>query len=313
MKKLQKNISVVLAALTIMIAPVAYGGKISVSDKIKNTINNHNNSQVRSYLIQHHGFSRNFTISNITLQNGIMKKVDQHIPAPSGKYQLMASTQYLNCGGLAAQREISLTKTKENSSTISTDNSFNAEVSVSAGVSVGEGPVSVEGSVSVSAGYNFNQNKTQSNSSSVEIGDTQSVSFPDKRGVWVFGLYAKVVKTEDLPFWIDFELTNNSILNITSKGKPTGHATFYQDPNYKWGHVALNTGTTINDIANWGKGIKDVNANWIVGILSNVKSIKLSGGAEKVCMAIDINLQRQICTDLRTNEPNLARHGVGTS
>ena len=215
MKNISNIVKVIATAVTLIISNAAFA-EINVGTELANAMN-HQPSIINNLGLDN---SRKWTVSSVALSNAKMKKVNQNIPIPEGKYKLMTTTQYLNCGGLEAGREISLSKTVENSSSVSVSNSFNANVEVSASVGGGVGPVEVSGSVSVSAGYDFNKTDDSSHSTSVEISDTENVQFPDEVGVWIFGLYAKVVESQNLPFWIDFELTDDSILNIHLEAKP---------------------------------------------------------------------------------------------
>ena len=174
-----------------LLAPNVNAGKekIDVSKAIKSHLEN--DAHLKHLVLGHAnltGSSTDWVIGEVTLGNGKMKKIAQHIPVPSGKYKFIASTQYENCGGLEATREIDVDKEVEDDSEISTENSFGAGLEVSAEVSADVGPVSVGGSVSVSASYDFSKGEDYSHSSSVSVKNGKGISYhnatPYQKGVF---------------------------------------------------------------------------------------------------------------------------------
>ena len=197
--KVQVIVLFTLLLTGILVQSTYADSKIEVNKSILKTIKS--DAHLKHLVFGHAnltGSSSDYTITNVTLENGVMKRVAQNIPVPSGKFVFVASTQYENCAGLEATREIEIDKSVENSTELSTENSFGAGLEVSAEVSADVGPVSVGGSVSVSASYDFSEGKDYSTSSSVEIDDDEEVDFTDEVGVLGFCFVCKAGENREI-------------------------------------------------------------------------------------------------------------------
>ncbi len=296
-----------------LLAPNVNAGskKIDVSKAIKSHLES--DSHLKHLVLSHanlSGSSADWVIGEVSLGNGKMKKIAQHIPVPSGKYEFIASTQYENCGGLEATREIDVDKEVEDGTDISTENSFGAGLEVSAEVSADVGPVSVGGSVSVSASYDFSKGEDYSHSSSVEIDDDEEVDFSDEVGVWVFGLYAKRVITEDLPWWIDFVLEDDSVLNINLEHYTKGASVnFFSNNNYSGKKISVKNGEGVSyhNATPYQKGVFDGGINSIDVPNDRINEIS------KVCVYAGENYSKQFQCVGASDVPNIiAYHGGGS-
>jgi hypothetical protein len=234
------GVTATLAAIAAMSVGAAHAqNKINVQQQVVTAINADPQRKAAILrLINLPGGDWNVTAVKITR----LKASNMQFQMPPSKLEAITSTEIVNCDSTETSRDITLSKTVENSTTVTKSETFGVgvEATVSADTFFGGA------SVTASSNYSMTNESSETRSQSQTISDSIRVGFSDKGGR-LSVLQASRIQGNKIPWTATFVPDDNDMIEITAVSRG-GRACIYQHHNYGGKSRCFDAGAEVSNV-----------------------------------------------------------------
>lgn len=188
----------------------AQAGVINVNASMTNAVNGDANAKAGVLAAMGINDPANWKLTSFKVSK--MRNTGVKMTLPKAEYVFVASKEVVNCDATLTTQTISLSKDLTNSTSVTKSTTLDASVSATVGVNGGV----VSGSATATAGMSMTDSNTASQSESVTVAQSTSITFQDVGGR-LSVLQALKLQSDQIPWTATFTPADDDSIQITAQ------------------------------------------------------------------------------------------------